>query len=344
MLAAVMKALREPLRVEEVPTPRPGPGQVQVEVRASGLCSSDLHYMAGTSPVARVPIILGHEVAGVVREVGSGVGGVSVGQRVVVHYLVSCGTCEMCRSGNENFCDACEMIGKTIDGGFAETIVVPEANAIPVPEGVPIEYASLAADAVATPYHAIKLAGVRAADTALIVGLGGLGIHAVQLPKLFGAASVIAVDVSAAKLALAGRLGADHAIDASREDWPARVGEITGGRGVDVAIELVGRKDTLQAAVRALAPRGRMVIVGICPEPIEVDPYNDILLKEAVITGNCDHLASDLRELLPLIEQGRIDLSHSVSRRIRLSEINEGFRALRAKENVPVRIVVTEMT
>jgi threonine dehydrogenase-like Zn-dependent dehydrogenase len=113
---------------------------------------------------------------------------------------------------------------------------------------------------------------------------------------------------------------------------------------VDAAIELVGLKAALEAAVRLLAPRGRMVVVGICPERIELDPYNDILLKEAVITGNCDHVARDIREVLALIEQGRLDLSHSISRRIRLSEINEGLQALRAKENDPVRIVVTEMT
>lgn len=344
MLAAVMKALNEPLAIEEVPTPHPGAGEVQVRVEASGLCSSDLHYMKGDSPVAKMPIILGHEVAGVVHEVGPGVTAVGEGDRVSVHYLLTCGSCQLCRSGNENFCSAGEMIGKTIDGGFAQFIVVPEANAIPVPDGVPLEHAALAGDAIATPYHAVKLARVVEGDTVLIVGLGGLGVHAVQLPKQFGAEAVVAVDISEAKLALARRLGADHVIDPSRDDPLARVREITDGRGVDVAIEMIGLKSTIEVAIRSLARRGRMVIVGICPVKIEVDPYNDILLKEAVVTGNCDHVADDIREVLSLIDQGRLDLSHSVSRRIRLSDINDGFRALRAREGDPIRIVVTEMT
>jgi threonine dehydrogenase-like Zn-dependent dehydrogenase len=235
------------------------------------------------------------------------------------------------------------MIGKTIDGGFAQYIVVPEANAIAVPSGVPIEYAALAGDAIATPYHAVKLACVKEGDTVMILGLGGLGVHAVQIPKLFGAATVIAVDVSEAKLELVRRFGADHTINPSRQDLIEAIRRITDGKGVDVAIELIGLKETLEAAIRSLAPRGRMVVVGICPEKIEVDSYNDILLKEAVVTGNCDHLASDIREILPLIEQKRLDLSRSVSRRISLSEINEGLRILRSREKDPVRIVITEM-
>lgn len=343
MIAAVMNALNEPLRIEDVPAPRPGPGEVCVNIEASGLCTSDLHYVKGDSPVGKIPIILGHEMAGTVCEVGPGVSARKVGDRVAVHYLVTCGECAHCRSGNENFCPQGQMLGKTCDGGFAERIAVPEANAIPIPEGVPVEHAALACDAISTPYHAAKLAQIKEGETALIVGLGGLGIHAVQLPKIFGAKTVIAADVSKAKRALAERFGADHTVDPSQEDLLSRVREITSGRGVDVAIELVGLKRTLEDAVRALAPRGRMVAVGICPVKIEVDPYNDVLLKEAVITGNCDHLASDIRDVLALMEQGRLDLSRSVSRRIKLSDLNEGFRILRAKEGDPVRIVVTEM-
>ncbi len=343
MLAAVMKSLNEPLQVEEVPTPTPGAGELRIRIQASGLCSSDLHYMKGDSPVSKMPIILGHEVAGIVDETGPGVTRVKTGDRVAVHYLITCGKCELCRTGNENFCSECRMIGKTIDGGFAQYIVVPEANAIAVPSDVPIEYAALAGDAIATPYHAVKLASVKEGDTVMILGLGGLGVHAVQIPEVFGAAKVIAVDVSESKLELVRQLGADHTVNPSSQDMAEEVRRITGGKGVNVAIELIGLKDTLEAAIRSLAPRGRMVVVGICPHKIEVDSYNDILLKEAVITGNCDHLATDIQEILPLIEQKRLDLSRSVSRRISLSEINEGFRTLRSRENDPVRIVITEM-
>ena len=343
MQAAVMRALNEPLRIEEVPTPEPGPGEVCVRIQASGLCSSDLHYMKGDSPVGKMPIILGHEMAGVVCGTGPGAAARKEGDRVAVHYLVTCGECDLCKSGNENFCASGQMLGKTIDGGFAQFVVIPEANAIPVPDDVPIEHAAVACDAIATPYHAVKLARVAEGDTALIIGLGGLGIHAVQLPKLFGAKTVIAADLSQAKLDLARRLGADHTINPSCEDLLDRVRELTSGRGVDVAIELIGLKDTLEVAVQSLAPRGRMVIVGICPAKIEVHPYYDILLKEAVVTGNCDHVSTDLQDVLGLIQQGRLDLSRSVSRRIKLSDVNDGFRVLRDREQDPVRIVITEM-
>lgn len=344
MLAAVMKELNKPLVIEQKPDPEPGEGQVRVKVQASGLCNSDLHYMNGGSKVGKIPIILGHEIAGIIDKTGPGVRGVEKNDRVAVHYLLTCGECRFCRSGRENLCGECAMVGKSADGGFAGYVVVPWRNAIPVPEGVPLELAAIAADAIVTPYHAIKLAGVGPGDTAVIAGIGGLGAHAVQLAGQFGAGKIIAVDISGDKLGLARELGADYAIDASREDVAGRVMEITGCKGADAVIELTGVKKSIENCLGSLAISGRMVIVGICPEKIELDSYNDILLKEAVLTGNRDHLASEIREVLELIEGKKLDLSKSISRRIALREINEGFRILRERESNPVRIVITEMS
>jgi alcohol dehydrogenase, propanol-preferring len=344
MLAAILEELNKPLVLKEMPAPEPGAGEVRVEVKASGLCSSDLHYMNGGSKVGKLPIILGHETAGVIDKKGPGVRSVEEGERVAVHYLLTCGECVHCRSGRENLCGDCGMLGKSADGGFAGYVSVPEQNVIPVPEGVSFEHAAIAADAVATPYHAIKLAGIGEGDAAVIAGVGGLGAHAVQMPGLFGAEKVIAVDISEEKLNLALELGADYALNAASENVAERISEITGGKGADAVLELTGIKKSIEKLAGTLAIAGRMVLVGICPDRIELDSYNDILLKEAVFTGNRDHLASEIREVLKLIKDGRLDLSKSISRRISLREINEGFRSLREREGSPVRIVVTEFS
>ena len=344
MLAAVLKELNKPLVIEEKPVPEPREGEVRIRIKASGLCNSDIHYMSGSSKVGKIPIILGHEIAGIVDRTGPGVNSIRVEDRVAVHYLLTCGKCRFCRECRENLCASAGMLGKSADGGFAEYVVVPEQNAIPVPDGVSLEHAAIATDAIVTPYHAVSLAGAGEGAAVVIVGIGGLGAHAVQLPGLFGAEKVIAVDISEPKLELALGLGADYAVDASRENITERIMEITRGRGADAVIELTGIKKSIEEAVGCLAIGGQMVIVGICPEKIEIDSYNDILLKEAVLTGNRDHLASEIREVLGLIEKKRLDLSRSISRRIKLGEINEGFRILREREDNPVRIVVTEIS
>lgn len=344
MLAAVLEELNTPLAVGERPDPEPGEGEVRIRVKASGLCNSDLHYMKGDSPVGKIPIILGHEVAGIIDKRGPGARGPEEGCRVAVHYLLTCGKCVFCRSGRENLCGEAGMLGKSDDGGFAEYVVVPEQNVISIPGGVSMEHAAIATDAVVTPYHAAKLARIGEGDTVVIAGIGGLGAHAVQLPKLFGAEKVIAVDISEAKLGLARELGADHAVDASGGGAAEKIMEITGGKGADAVIELTGIKQSIEEFAGSLAIAGRMVIVGICPDKIELDSYNALLLKEAVLTGNRDHLGSEIKEVLSLMDEKKIDLSKSVSRRISLREINEGFRILREREGSPVRIVVTDIS
>src|ERR1041385_4539760 len=202
--AEVMKAIRltafnAPLVEDPIADPRPGPDEVQLRIEACGVCHSDAHYRAGFGAI-EVPRTLGHEVAGTVIEVGERVTTVAIGDRVAVHYLKSCRRCRACREAGEQFCEVGQMIGKQCDGGYAESIVIPAENAIPIPDAVPFPIAAVMMCSTATAYHALRVAGIRAGHNVAILGLGGLGMSALHLSRTLGAGSIAAVDVVPEKL------------------------------------------------------------------------------------------------------------------------------------------------
>lgn len=179
-----MKAFRYhgpkiPLTFEDIPRPSVGPRDALIEVRASGICGSDLHYYHGTILPKAVPITLGHEVSGTVEEVGEDVSDLAVGDRVCVHYVISCGDCVHCGQGNDNRCRRRRSIGTHMDGGFAEYVVVPSRNAFKLPSDVPFEHGAIIGCAVSTPFHALRIAGTGPGDNVVVFGLGGVGMHAV---------------------------------------------------------------------------------------------------------------------------------------------------------------------
>ena len=292
--------------------PAPGPGEVLVRVRAAGICHSDAHYRAGIGST-RHPLTLGHEVAGVVESVGRGVASHRAGDRVCLHYLVTCGACRDCRAGREQFCATGRMIGKDRDGGYADFISVPAGNAHPLPGSVPFEQGAILMCSSATALHALRKARVGAGDTVAVFGIGGLGTSAIQLARALGAAEVYAVDVNPAKLALAKR---HHAVpvDARAADPVEAIRAATGGRGVDAALELIGFARTMEQALEVLAPQGRAALAGLTQERMSIAPYRDVLNREAEIIGVSDHLASEIGELMRFIERGELDLSDAVTR------------------------------
>ena len=292
--------------------PVPGPGEVLVRVRAAGICHSDAHYRAGVGST-RHPLTLGHEVAGVVESVGAGVTAPRAGDRVCLHYLVTCGGCPDCRAGREQFCATGQMIGKDRDGGYAELVRVPARNTHPLPDFVPFEQGAILMCSSATALHALRKARVGDGDTVAVFGIGGLGLSAIQLARALGAAEVYAVDVNPAKLALARR---HHAvpIDARAADPVQALRAATGGRGVDAALELVGFARTMEQAVEVLAPQGRAALAGLTQERMSIAPYRDVLNREAEIIGVSDHLATEITELMHFIERGALDLAQAVTR------------------------------
>jgi 2-desacetyl-2-hydroxyethyl bacteriochlorophyllide A dehydrogenase len=317
-----MKAVRliqpgRPLELQEVNVPTVGARDVLVRVKVAGVCHSDAHYRAGKSLVRPLPLTLGHEVAGVVERAGAEVSHFKAGDRVCLHYLASCGECVYCQRGNEQFCVVGAMMGKYRDGGYAEFIVMPARSVFRLPEEIPFEQGAIMMCSSATSLHALNKARLRTGETVAVFGVGGLGLSAIQLAKVLGAREVFAVDIRPGKLALAKRFGAVP-VNAAECEPVAEIGRLTGGRGVDVALELIGLPLTMRQAVQSLAIQGRAALAGITDKTFEVAPYFEVLNKEAEIIGVSDHLAQELPQLIDWARRGALDLSKVITRTLPL--------------------------
>ena len=313
MQAVQLIAPGKPLESRELPSPRPAGDDVVIDVRAAGICRSDVHYRSGFPRVGPLPLTLGHEVAGVVATTGSDVVTVTPGMRVCVHYQVGCGGCQYCTSGFEQFCPEGNMIGNGRPGGYAQQIMVPERNVIPVPEAVPLDHAAVMMCSSSTSLHALRKGRLAPGESVAVFGAGGLGMSAIQLAFLEGATSVYAVNINPAKLTAAESLGAIP-VDAA-----AAVAEIrVASGGVDVALDLVGSATVMRQCLDVLAPMGRAVAVGLTPDTIRVGPYTDMVSGEAELIGASDHLSSEIVELLDHAAAGRLDLDEVVQRSVPL--------------------------
>lgn len=341
MKAMVLRRFGEPLQLTEVPIPQLEAGEVLVKVAACGLCGSDLEISAGELEGPQVPLIMGHEPAGTVAAAGSAVTNLKVGDHVVVALYVTCGECDYCRTNQDNLC--VNLIGRPgfeLDGAFAEYFKVPARNLFSISPTVPLEQVAAMSDGVATSWHAVRRqAEVKPGQTVVIIGAGGLGVHATQISKLSGARTV-AVDVVPEKLALAQRLGADAAIDARSEDVPVRVMELTGGMGVDAVLDFVAEPSTVAIGLQMLRRGGVLTLVGLAPgRPFTVDSV-DVVLSEKRIVGSRTSSKQDLVDVIRLVEQGRI--TPIVSQRFRLEEANEALDALRRGEAMGRMVVVPQ--
>ena len=340
-----MKAIRlvhqgRPLELHDVPMPQPSAHEVLIRVKAAGVCHSDAHYRAGKSKVHPLPLTLGHEVAGTIEQVGRDVKNFQPGDRVCLHYLATCGSCDWCSGGDEQFCATSQMMGKYRDGGYAEFIAMPERSVFKLPDEIPFEHGAIMMCSSATSLHALSKARLQAGETVAVFGVGGLGMSAIQLARALGAKQVFAVDINRRKLELASRFGAIQ-VNAAIVDPVANIHELTGGRGVDVALELIGLPLTMQQAVRSLAIHGRAALVGIMEHSFDVAPYHEIINKEAEIIGVSDHLASEIPTLLEFARCGQLDLSHAVTRTIPLDAgaVNETLDRLE-KFGDDLRVVI----
>ena len=341
-----MKAVRlvkigQPLEMHDIPVPNVGPQDMLVKVKAAGICHSDAHYRAGVSPVRPLPMTLGHEVAGIVEEVGETVAGFQPGDRVCLHYMVTCGHCEYCNMGSEQFCISGSMIGKYRPGGYAEHISLPARSVFKLPEEIPFEQAAIMMCSSSTSFHALCKARLKAGETVAVFGVGGLGMSAVQLAYAMGALQVFGVDLNTDKLALAEEYGAIP-INAGQVDAVEEIKRLTHGKGVDVALELIGLPVTVRQAIECVGIFGRIALVGLNEKTIEIHPYAELLSKEAEVIGVADHLASEIPTLIEFARSGKLDLSRVISHTIPLEAnmINETFDQLDAY-NHKGRVVIT---
>jgi len=317
-----MKAVRliepqHPLQLQNIPIPIIGENDVLVHVKAAGICHTDVHYRAGKSPVYPLPRTLGHEIAGIVEQIGNHVTTFKVGDRVCVHYVLSCGTCYHCITGNDQFCIQGSMIGRYADGGFAEYVSVPQRNLVPLPNEIPFEQGAILMCSSATALHALRKSRLQGGETIAIFGIGGLGISAIQLAHTLGALDVFAVDINAEKLRLAEKYGAIP-VNATSNDPVSQIYSLTRGKGVNVAIEMIGLPQVMKQAVQSLAVMGRAIIVGISERPLEIDTYRELIGKEAEIIGVNDHQLHELPLLLELARRGTLNLSDAITHTVPL--------------------------
>lgn len=333
----------ELVQVDEVAVPHPGPAEVLVEIRACGVCASDLHVAQGVTPHGpQLPQTLGHEPAGVVAAVGDGVVDWQPGDRVAVMAGRPCGRCPYCTIGRDNLCVRMSVLGVDADGALATFVLADPTLLVPVPIEVSYEHAAITTDAVATPYHALKRAGVAEGAVVAIVGLGGLGMHAILLAKLVGM-QVIGIDRDPVSLERALEWGADEVVDASDGSPSRRVRELTGG-GVDRALEFVGTADTVDQAVKCLAPGGRAVVAGLSADQLATVPIARFVAQETELVGSFGSTMQDLGELFDLLEDGRLDLSRSITHTTDLNGVPDALARLESREGSPIRTVVTDLS
>ncbi|MFT3663293.1 MAG: Zn-dependent alcohol dehydrogenase [Gordonia sp. (in: high G+C Gram-positive bacteria)] len=358
--AMVLLEIGKPLELREIELDAPRSREVVIDVKASGLCHSDLHFMQNDFGVP-LPAVLGHEVAGVVSQVGSEVTRLKVGDHVVTNLISACGQCVRCQQGDQVRCldpDAVrrrpdEKARYTLDGrnvpqlgdigGFAEKILVHERNATVVDETIPFSRAALLGCAVVTGVGAAKNgAPVRFGDSVAVIGCGGVGLNVVQGAALAGAREVIAIDLHPEKRELAKRFGATDTIDPTAEDVLARVREITPFGGVDIAFEVVGLEETAQQALAITNVGGRAYVLGVMKPGTEVVvPGPALLAPQKHLAGN--YMGSTVAdEDIPLYaemyNQGRLNLDDLVADEIRLEDVNEAYRRL--EEGATARSVI----
>jgi propanol-preferring alcohol dehydrogenase len=329
---AVVPELGAKLEIRDVPVPEPGAGQVLVKIEASGLCHTDIHAARGDWPVKpKMPLIPGHEGIGTIVALGDGPSPVAIGDRVALPWLGhACGHCKYCVTGWETYCQTPAYMGYTIDGSYGEYAIGYASHVVKVPDGVSSFDAAPLACAGVTTYKAVKVARPQPSETAMVVGVGGLGHLALQYAALYGTRT-IAVDVEDTKLQLAKDLGADHVID-GRGDQQA---ELAALGGVDVAVVTVPSPTEMQKAHAALNPNGRLVLVGLPADNRLEIPVFETVLKGISVIGSLVGTRNDLTEVFAFHARGR---TRVITEARRLEDVNECFDEVLAG-HVPARLV-----
>jgi alcohol dehydrogenase, propanol-preferring len=328
MKAAVFDRYDGSVTIREVETPRVGPGEALIRVRACGLCGTDLKIHSGKIPGVPLPHIPGHEIAGEVAEIGPQVQGIKAGDRVAVHFYLTCGRCRYCLSQRDSLCEnLAGQLGFHRNGGLAEFVVVPAVNAIPLGDRVPFAQAAILADAVATPYQALRrIAKLQPGEVVIVVGAGGLGLHAVQIAKALGA-RVLAVDLVESHLGKAAELGADILLRPERDALLEIIRQATGGAGAEVVIDLAGQPETLERDLEWLRPAGKLLVVGYSPDRTFAVSSLAMVLRGLQIIGCRASTRQDLAEVISWVEEKKI--VPVVDDVLPLSKVNEAYNRLR---------------
>lgn len=351
MKAAVFREVNKPMEIEEISVSKPGPREVLIRTKAAGICHSDLHFWNGSYP-GQVPMVLGHESAGVVEQVGSDVHYVKPGDHVITCLSVFCGHCEQCLTGHMSLCNEPET-NRTKEeaprlshndqpltqfaqlGSFAEMMLVHEHALVKVRDDMPMDRAALIGCGVTTGIGAvIHTAQVEPGSTVAVIGCGGIGLSAINGAALAGAARIIAVDMVPSKLELARKFGATDVVDASDGEAVGKVIEMTGG-GVHYSFEAIGLKATAEQAFQMLRAGGTATVIGMIPPGQMVSLHGVDFLSEKKIQGSfmgSNRFRVDMPRFIDFYLQGKLHLDDLISNRIALTDINEGMEALKTGE------------
>src|SRR5467141_2017498 len=330
------------LEIADLPEPTPGPGEVLVRVAACGICGSDVHGYDGSSGRRIPPIVMGHEAAGRIAAVGTGVTGLAEGDRVTFDSTIYCGACGYCKRGEVNLCDHRQVLGVSCGdysraGAFAEFVAVPARVVYKLPESISFAEAAML-EAVAVAIHAVSLAEISAESTALVVGAGTIGVLILQALRAAGCKRVFVSDVDATRLKLAKELGAADVLLAD-EDVVTRIVQRTGGIGVDVSIEAVGRNETVSAAIARVRKGGTVVLVGNISPEVTL-PLQKVVTRQIRLQGSCAS-AGEYPQAMGLMASGAIRVKPLISAIAPLAEGPAWFERLYAREPNLLKVVLT---
>ncbi len=336
MRAMVFYGVGQPLQMEEVSVPQVGPDEVLVRVCAAGICGSDIHIaIEGTTVPFRTPIILGHEAAGVIENLGPEVREWKAGDRVSILPDVVCGNCVNCWDGRSELCLKRQLIGIHRNGALAEYVVAPARNLVRLPDRISFEAGAIATDAVATPYHALVRVGkLHAGETILITGLGALGLHAVTLARVLGASWIAAATHYPRAGQRARARGADQVWESGFALRPSEQ--------YDLAVDFSGEPSLIEAAIGALRPGGRLVLVGLSEKSFSTlnVTVSTLVRRGMAIVGSYGAHPGDLSEVLSLADSGRLNLENSVTHRFALSDAYVAIQHLAGKLGDPIRVAI----
>lgn len=333
------------LELADVPQPEPGAGEVLVRVAACGICGSDVHGYDGSSGRRIPPIVMGHEAAGTVAAVGRGVTAWRAGDRVTFDSTVYCGECSFCRRGEVNLCDRRQVVGVSCGdyrraGAFAAYIAVPERILYRLPEDMPFAEAAML-EAVSVALHAVRLSAVRGGETALVIGAGMIGLLTMQAARAAGCARVLIADVDATRLHLAEQLGASETLHLSGSDLSRDVQHRTGG-GADLALEAVGREETVSAAIDSVRKGGAVTLIGNIAPRVTL-PLQTVVTRQLRLQGSAAS-AGEYPQAIDLVASGKIQVRPLISAVAPLEEGPRWFERLYAREPNLMKIVLTPAT
>jgi L-iditol 2-dehydrogenase len=341
MKALVLKEYRQ-FAVEDFPVPELGPHEVLIRVRACGICGSDVHGMDGSSGRRIPPIVMGHEAAGVIAEIGGAVSGWKKGDRVTFDSTISCGECWYCRRGEINLCENRRVLGVSCGeyrrhGAFAEYVAVPQRILYRLPDNLSFEQAAMV-EAVSVAVHAVERTPLSLNASVAVVGTGMIGLLVVQVLRARGCGSIIAIDLDEGKLKLARQFGATHTLHAAEPDVQEKIRALTDGRGVDAAFEVVGLPATVKTAIESVRKGGSITLVGNLKPQVEL-PLQAVVTRELTLIGTCAS-AGEYPACLDLIASGKVNVTDFISATPPLEEGAQWFERLYAGEKGLMKVLL----